>query len=105
MNTKVVINPILIVKARFSHKRTYRVLYYIMCHYDHNVGYIELHRQNIIKYLNDHKDISYKEAIDELIFKNIIERDKVNKHKYYVNRLVIIKAHNQYEEINNKVFK
>ena len=68
MNTKVVINPILIIKARFSHKRTYRVLYYIMCHYDYNIGHIELHRQDMMKFLNDHKDISYKVAIDELIF-------------------------------------
>ena len=93
MNTKVVINPILIVKARFSHKRTYRVLYYIMSHYDHNIGYIELHRQDMMKFLNDHKDISYKEAIDQLIDKNIIERDKHNKHKYYINKQVIIKTH------------
>ena len=93
MNTRVVIDPNLIIKARFSHKRTYRVLYYIMCHYDHNLGYIELYRANIIKFLNDHRDISYKVAIDELIFKNIIEQDKANKHKYYVNKLVIIKTH------------
>lgn len=93
MNTKVVINPILIIKARFSHKRTYRVLYYIMCHYDHNIGYIELHREDMINFMNDHKTISYKEGIDELIDKNIIERDKVNKHKYYVNKQVIIKTH------------
>lgn len=93
MNTKVVINPILIIKARFGHKRTYRVLYYIMSHYDHNIGYIELYRQDMMKFLNDHKDISYKVAIDELIDKNIIERDKVNKHKYYVNKQVIIKTH------------
>jgi hypothetical protein len=93
MNTKVVINPILIIKARFSHKRTYRVLYYIMCNYDHNIGYIELYRQDMMKFLNDHKDISYKVAIDELIYKDIIERDKINKHKYYVNKQVIIKTH------------
>lgn len=93
MNTKVVINPILIIKARFGHKRTYRVLYYLMSHYDHNVGYIELYRPDMMKFLNDHKDISYKVAIDELIDKNIIERDKINKHKYYVNKQVIIKTH------------
>lgn len=93
MNTKVVINPILVIKARFSHKRTYRVLYYIMSHYDHNVGYIELHRPDMMNFLNDHKDISYKVAIDELIDKNIIERDKINKHKYYINKQVIIKTH------------
>lgn len=93
MNTKVVINPILIVKARFSHKRTYRVLYYIMSHYDHNIGYIKLYRQDMMKFLNDHKDISYKVAIDELIDKNIIERDKIDKHKYYVNKQIIIKTH------------
>lgn len=93
MNTKVVINPILIIKARFSHKRTYRVLYYIMCNYDHSVGYIELHRENMINFMNDHKTISYKEGIDELINKNIIERDKINKHKYYVNKQIIIKTH------------
>lgn len=93
MNTKVVINPILIIKARFGHKRTYRVLYYIMSHYDHNIGYIELHRPDMMKFLNDHKDISYKVAIDELIDKNIIERDKIDKHTYYVNKQVIIKTH------------
>ena len=93
MNTKVVINPILIIKARFSHKRTYRVLCYIMSHYDHNIGYIELHRPDMLKSLNDHKDISYKVAIEELIDKNIIEQDKIDKHKFYVNKQVIIKTH------------
>lgn len=93
MNTRVVIDPNLIIKARFSHKRTYRVLYYIMCHYDYKIGYIELYRVNIIKFLNDHKDISYKVAIDELIDKHIIERDKIDKNKYYINKLVIIKTH------------
>lgn len=93
MNTRVVINPILLIKARFSHKRTYRILCYIMSNYDHNVGYIELYRQDIIKFLNDRKDISYKVAIDELIYKNIIEQDKIDKHKFYVNKQVIIKTH------------
>ena len=46
-----------------------------------------------LKLINHNKDISYKEAIDELIFKNIIEQDKVNKHKYYINKQVIIKTH------------
>ena len=93
MNTKVVINPILIIKARFSHKRKYIVLCYIMSNYVHNIGYVELHRPDMLKFLNDRKDISYKVAIDELIYKNIIEQDKFDKHKYYINKQIIIKTH------------
>lgn len=89
MNNKCTINPQLIIKCDFKHIFTYRMLYHIMVYYDTDSETIFIDRQDIaIRYNTNYKSVC--NAINELIFKEVIIKKDNYKYIYKVNKRIFI---------------
>lgn len=89
MNNKCTINPTIVYNNLFKHRYAYYVLFYIMINYNINKRQIIITSKELINKIGgNHRSV--KEAIDELISRNIIFRYKGYKTKYYVNTNIFI---------------
>lgn len=89
MNSKVTINPKLIIKCDFKHIFTYRLMYHILAYYDRHNNFLWLDKEDIqFRYNSNHHSVN--NAVRELIDKEIIFVVEGRKNLYRINRKIFL---------------